>query len=128
MAVAWHTEADGNPKVQFARTLIASDTFDTPVDIDNERALGRVDVLVNENGDAYVSWLRKADHNMAEFCIRSVDRGGKLGRVHVVAAIPAIRPSGFPQMKRIGTQILLAWTVVNDDEFQIETELLPWGV
>ncbi|MCZ6856077.1 MAG: hypothetical protein O7G86_19345 [Gammaproteobacteria bacterium] len=127
VAVAWHTQADNQPRVRFARSYGASDEFDAPIDIDATRALGRVDVLVDELGEGYVSWLRQGEDNMAEFCVRSVSRDGKLGQIRVIAEIPATRPSGFPQMTRVGDQILFAWTQVSDGEFKISTDVIPWG-
>lgn len=128
VTVAWHTQADNQSRVRFARSLGANDQFDTPIDIDDTRALGRVDVLVDELGESYVSWLRLGENNMAELCVRSVDRNGKLGRIDVIAKIPATRPSGFPQMQRVGNQILLAWTEVTDGEFRIATNVIPWSI
>ncbi|MCZ6616483.1 MAG: exo-alpha-sialidase [Gammaproteobacteria bacterium] len=128
IAVAWHTQADNQPRVRFARLLAGSDEFDTPIDIDGASAMGRVDVLVDENGEARVSWLRRGDDNMAELCVRSVDPTGKLGGVRVIAEIAATRPSGFPQMMRDGNQILLAWTEVVDGEFRITTDTIPWSI
>ncbi len=127
VAVAWHTQADNQPRVRFARSIGPSDEFGAPIDIDDTRALGRVDVLVDELGEGQVSWLRQGEDNMAELCVRSVSPDGELGQIRVITEIPATRPSGFPQMQRVGNQILFAWTEVRDGEFQIATDVIPWS-
>ncbi|MFW6010728.1 MAG: sialidase family protein, partial [Gemmatimonadota bacterium] len=59
VAVAWFTGVDGEPRVRLAFSDDAGRTFGSPVRIDDGWAGGRVDVVLADDGGAYVSWVER---------------------------------------------------------------------
>jgi hypothetical protein len=113
VAVAWFTGAPPGPRVQVAFSEDGGATFGPPALVDANKPIGRVDLVLDGNGDAIVSW-EAADGDGAEIRLRRVGPKGGLGAPRAVAATSAARSSGFPRMVRNGDRIVLAW--VEDKE------------
>jgi len=124
VGVTWFTMANDDPAVSFARSSDAAATFSDPVSIDGTRASGRVDVVLLDNGDAVVSWLRSGEDEQGELAIRIVSRTGRLSAIHAIAPSSIARPAGFPQMVGMGNQLLFAWTDTSGDTPRVQTALL----
>ena len=127
--VAWYSEANSAPRVLMARSDNDGASFNTPVTIDAERPIGRVDIDVLENGDAVVSWIGKNDADGGLLLWRTVSRTGSLGPLQQITNISTRRNSGFPQMSRIGDRLLFAWTDVSEARPIIRTArvVIPAG-
>lgn len=113
VAVAWFTAAPPNPRVQVAFSKDGGATFGPVAVVDGGLPIGRVDVALDANGDALVSWLA-ADPKVsagsgASVRLRRVTPAGKLGAPLPVAATSAARNSGFPRLVRTGDRLILAW-------------------
>lgn len=108
VAVAWFTAAPPTPRVQVAFSQDGGATFGKPVEVDAEKPLGRVDLLLDADGSALVSWLALEGTSGAAVRLRRV-REGKAGPPLTLAATSAARSSGFPRMARQGDQLVLAW-------------------
>jgi hypothetical protein len=109
VAVAWFTAANDVPRVKLAFSTDAGASFGTPIFIDDGNPLGRLDVLLLDDGSALVSWLEATPAGSA-LRVRRVQAGGQ--RDAAVTVLPAGTPisNGFPQMVRAGGQLVLAWT------------------
>ncbi|MCZ6727723.1 MAG: hypothetical protein O7A98_10285, partial [Acidobacteria bacterium] len=57
LVAAWFTAPKGEPRVQLKFSHTAGATFDPPLLVDGELPLGRVDVALDSDGTAWVSWL-----------------------------------------------------------------------
>jgi len=125
VAVAWFTAPNNRSKVQLARSIDGGASFASPIDIDADRPIGRVDVELIENGDAVVSWVRKGEHQQGEICVRSVTAGGRLGPIRIVAKTNAARPSGFPQMTQQAGDLIFAWTDTFADQSLVKSARIP---
>ena len=78
--------------------------------IDDGNPLGRVDVVLLEDGSALVSWLERTP-DAGEVRARRVLPGGQYGPSTVVTTTSSGRDSGFPRMIRDGRgRIVFAWT------------------
>ena len=108
VVVAWFTAPD-RPRVRVAFSADAGRTFAAPVEIGAGDALGRVDVVLLDDGRAVVSWLRQGSSG-AEIVAQPVDRTATRGPAVVVAGTAVQRASGFPQMALAGDGLLFAWT------------------
>jgi hypothetical protein len=75
--------------------------------------MGRVGVVMLDNGDALVTWLEGGDDG-AEIRTRRVGAQG-IGQSAGLATTTAARASGFPIVARRGDQILFAWTQPGDE-------------
>jgi hypothetical protein len=124
VGVAWFTAANGHSRVRAALSTDAGATFSNPVDVDAERAIGRVDVAMLDDGALAVSWLRRGLESQGEIVVRRVAPDGTLGLVSVVAKTMTSRPTGFPQMVRDEEALLFAWTHIEDGQSTIRTAQL----
>lgn len=114
VAVAWHTEAGGKPRVQFATSADAGATFGDSVVVDEAEPLGRADVAGLEEGRHAVCWLGRIDAKRAEVRVRLLGASGMPGEVVSIGEVPADRTSGFPRMASLGASLLVAWTDPTD--------------
>lgn len=121
VGVAWFTAAQGHSRVRLARSDDGGSTFSPALDIDKQRALGRVDTTMLNDGTMAISWLRQVTENDGEIVVRLVYEDGTLGPIHVIANTSTSRPTGFPQMVRHGQQLLFAWTHIGDNEHSVRT-------
>ena len=108
VGVAWFTAANDAPHVHVAFSSDAGATFAKPVPVDDGRPLGRVDILMLDDGSAVVSWLERTDTGGA-VRVRRVWPDGKRGDSVTVAAAGIARANGFPQMTRAGDALVFAW-------------------
>ena len=110
VVVAWFTAARGHSRVRLARSADGGETFSAPQDIDSDQPMGRVDVVLLEDGDAVVSWLRRGARSPGEIVARRVSPAAPLGPIRVIAETTGTRPSGFPQMAHTQESLVFAWT------------------
>lgn len=101
--VAWYTAAQKRPRVLLARSGDAGRSFASPVAVDDERPLGRVDVAVDDSGAAWVSWLDRSEpgDGAAAVRVRRVEASGELGATVTVGNTSGARASGFPRLAPI---------------------------
>jgi hypothetical protein len=71
--------------------------------------VGRVDVLLLDDGSAVASWVEFADQQ-AHFRLRRIDPSGTRSAAVTVAQVPGGPTSGQPRIARQGNQLVLAWT------------------
>jgi hypothetical protein len=97
--LAWYTAAHGVPRVNLAFSLDAGRSFGEPIQIDDGHPEGRVDVVLDQQGTAWVSWLERTDGG-ADVRVRRVRPGSAPEASTTVAASSEQRVSGFPRMAR----------------------------
>lgn len=115
LAVAWFTAAT-EPRVAVIFSDDGGATFGAPVLVDGEQPLGRVDLVLDDNGDALVSWLgsHATSPGAAEIRWRRITREGEAQPVQMVAPTAATRAAGVPRMVRRGRELLFAWVDVKE--------------
>ncbi|MBI4509429.1 MAG: TlpA family protein disulfide reductase [Deltaproteobacteria bacterium] len=113
VVVAWYTYAGDRPSIRVAFSDNAGRSFDRPMEVDRpfgKRApIGRVDVILDERGEAIVSWIA-AERDDAMVLARRVTRERRMSEARPLLSTRAGRNSGFPRMDRLGDSLLLAWT------------------
>lgn len=120
--VAWFTAEGARPRVLAAVSADGGRTFASPVTLDAEGPLGRVD-LVADGSTALISWLDTADEQ-AVIRLRRMADDGRLGPPVDVARATGSRSSGVPRLLAIspedsgegGDRLLVAWVDPGDDE------------
>lgn len=116
VVVAWYTYAEDRPRVRLAFSEDAGASFGAPLEVDGPKGgrvpLGRVDVALDEDGSALVSWLA-SEREDASVLVRRVTAQRRLGNELHVTKTRADRQSGFPRMERLGPSLFLAWTEVS---------------
>jgi hypothetical protein len=113
LALAWFTMARDTARVKLAFSDDAGLEFGPAVRVDAGDPLGRVGVVLLEDGSALVSWLEVRGPG-GLFQVRAIGRKGELGKVTTVAQTSAARASGVPRMARKGYRVLFAWTEASD--------------
>lgn len=108
VAVAWFTAPD-LPRIRLAFSDDAGRSFGPPIEVTHGNVIGRVDVVLLDDGRAVVSWLQSGTTG-AELRAQPFTRAGTPGPGVLVAAASVQRSSGFPQMVRAGDGLLFAWT------------------
>lgn len=109
LAVAWFTAAQDTPRVLVAFSNDAGATFSAPVRIDDGAPVGRVGLVLDEDGTAFVSWLENTAAG-ADIRVRPVTSTGRAGEAAVAASTSAARASGFPRLALRDDHLWLAWT------------------
>lgn len=131
VVVAWFTMAGDIPRVRFARSENGGASFGSAQEIAEHSPLGRVDVVLLDNGNAVVSWLDQAQASSGEFLLRTIAGDGKPGEPVSVTRMQTGRPSGFPQLQSAGNDLIVAWTEGSEDSSKVKsgrisaTRLLP---
>ncbi|HXV76916.1 MAG TPA: sialidase family protein [Candidatus Polarisedimenticolaceae bacterium] len=105
LAAAWFTAPDGSGRVQVAFSDDGGRTFGPPVRLGGDRAVGRVDLVMLDDGSALVSWLEES-----RLSLQRVGPNGTRGPIHAVARTSNERAAGFPRMTRAGELLFLTWT------------------
>ncbi|HJU88673.1 MAG TPA: hypothetical protein VJ672_04735 [Gemmatimonadaceae bacterium] len=110
VAVAWFTAARDTARVHVAFSSDAGATFGAPIRIDDGTPAGRVGIVLDAEGGAFVSWIERTGGENAEVRVRHVSVTGSLSDPVAVATSSAARASGFPRMVRAGHALIFAWT------------------
>ena len=105
VAVAWFTAAE-KPTVRLSVSNDSGETFGPPITIAQQDSIRRVDLVLLEDGDVAVSWLRSVAAG-ATIRVRRVSATGKLGQAHTVSDAPS--QLSVPQMGLSGGYLVFAW-------------------
>ncbi|MEZ5418021.1 MAG: sialidase family protein [Vicinamibacterales bacterium] len=108
VAVAWFTAARGEARVNLAFSTDAGATFSTPIRIDDGAPAGWPDVVLLDDGRAFVSWLEKTANGVGEVRVRAVGTDSR-GEATTVATSSSGRATGIPHMVRAGREVVVAW-------------------
>lgn len=109
VAVAWFTGVNSKPQVKLAFSKDAGASFGEPVTVDDGNPAGRVETLLLDDGSALVCWLEKLTDGGA-VRLRRINPDGKLDQAITVAPSGTARSNRFPQMARVGNELVFAWT------------------
>ena len=83
-------------------------TFGTPIRLDSEGTLGRVDVEMLPDGSAAAAYIDLTG-NRAELRVRRVTPAGILTAPVAIATLANNRSSGYPRMAVWGDELVFAW-------------------
>jgi hypothetical protein len=108
VAVAWFTAPVDKPRVTVAFSTDSGATFGPPIQVDDGRPLGRVDVVLLGGGVALVAWLEQMEAS-ASLRVRRMRADGGRGEAVTVSESSQARSSGFPRMVRSGAEVTIAW-------------------
>lgn len=109
VAIAWYTEAEDSARVLLAFSKDGGKGFGAPIHVDGGDPLGRVDVLLLEDGSALALWLESRAKGAVVLARRVTPEGARSAPV-TIAETSAKRASGYPRMVRDGRRVVFAWT------------------
>lgn len=114
LAIAWFSMKENMGQVKIIFSSDGGATFKEPIQIDEGKAIGRVDVVMLDKETAVVSWIEGSVIKAVK-----VYSDGKKESSIIVANSSASRSSGFPQMTRSGKKIIFAWSDDKDKTIKV---------
>jgi len=117
VAVAWFSSPEKSGQVNVAFSEDGGATFSNPVQVNEGKALGRVDIVLLDGKSVLVSWMEGSMIKAAK-----IHKAGKKEPSITIASSSESRSSGFPQMTKSGNQVIFAWT--DDKEKRIKVASL----
>lgn len=118
VALAWFTGVGGQNHAYVAFSGDGGATFATPLRVDDESTLGRVDAAFLPDGFAIVTWIERTATG-SEFRWRRLSSAGATTKAFRVAPISSSRSSGYPRMAVSGYNVTFAW--VDTDKSTVMT-------
>jgi hypothetical protein len=109
VALAWFTATGDEGHAYAAFSTDAGKTFSAPVRLDEASALGRVDIVLLDDGSAVATWIEFAE-GRSQFKLRRVDAAGSKSAATTISGLAAGRASGYPRLARAGNELVFAWT------------------
>lgn len=113
VVVAWYTRARDSQQVRVAFSTDSGKSFTPAIGVDElagDRApVGRVGVVLDDDGTAIVSWLASAREH-ATVLVRRIDPTGRRSAELPIARVAAGTAVGVPRMARAGSALVLVWT------------------
>lgn len=119
IAVAWFTAADNNPKVNLSFSKDMGDNFMEPIQINQGKAIGRVDLLMLDKETALISWMESSE-NLALMRMAKVGIAGKIEKIITVGEISGSRSTGFPQLELVDGHVFMAWNDLQNDKSRVK--------
>ena len=108
VAAAWFQAKDGKPKAFAAFSSDAGRSFGTPIRLDQDGTLGRVDIELLPDGGAAAGYI-DVTGNRAEFRVKRVQPDGSASAPIAIANLANSRSSGYPRMALHGNELVFAW-------------------
>jgi hypothetical protein len=109
VVVAWFAALNNQGKAYLAFSRDAGRTFGTPVRVDDESAIGHVDVELLKDGSAAVSWIEFANER-SQFKVRRIESTGGRSTAVTIAGAGDARVAGHPRLALVRDELLFAWT------------------
>lgn len=113
VAVAWFTAAGNQPTVKLAFSRDGGDTFEAPIIVDDTDPAGRVDVVLDAAGRAWLAWL-DGDTEPGRVRLQRFGPDGGATEPVEITRVDSGRSSGFPVLGLVPEGLLLAWTHPED--------------
>jgi len=105
LAIAWFTMQENKGQVKIIFSDDGGATFKDPIQVDEGKPIGRVDVVMLDEKTAMISWMEGS-----AIKARKINANGTKEEAIVIAESSDSRSSGFPQMTKAGNQLIFAWT------------------
>lgn len=105
LAIAWFTMQENKAQVKIIFSDDGGATFKDPIQIDEGKPIGRVDVVMLNENTAMISWMEGSTIKALK-----INTDGTRGKPIIIAESSDSRTSGFPQMTKAGNQLIFAWT------------------
>ncbi|MDH5599602.1 MAG: glycoside hydrolase, partial [Cyclobacteriaceae bacterium] len=110
LGIAWFTGANDTSRVNLKISSDGGKSFGQVIRVDEGKPLGRVDLILVNDGKVFVTWLESKGENEAEIRGKLYSPEGQLLQTSALATTSASRASGFPRIIKYGDQIILANT------------------
>lgn len=115
VAAAWFTGAANDPRVFFKLSKDAGASFGPALQLNEQPALGRVDLAWLDDETVLVSYLEQSE-NSAVLYLKRIDAEGQVEDRLQVAGVSGGRGMGFPRLAVFQGYWYLAWTKDQEPE------------
>ncbi|MFT7029357.1 MAG: hypothetical protein ACJA2C_000743 [Marinoscillum sp.] len=119
LVVAWYSAANSKPMVKVVFSGDAGASFMSPITVDDQMPMGRVDVAMIDERAAVVSWLTM-DGKRSVIMARKVNKNGTTESPVIIAETSDSKGSGFPQLAYFKGDFYAAWTSMEEDITQVK--------
>jgi hypothetical protein len=114
VAMAWFTSPDEHSMMKLAFSRDMARNFSKPVRIDLGNAIGRIDMVMVEDGSVYLTWM-EATGEQGQLILAHYNKEGQLINQSTIAENRSDRASGFPRMARTEDFLFIAWRDINTE-------------
>lgn len=105
LAIAWFSMAGSKAQVKVVFSNDGGATFKEPIQVDEGKPIGRVDIVMLNEKSAMISWMEGSTIKALK-----INTDGSKGKPIIIAQSSDSRASGFPQMTKTDNQLIFAWT------------------
>lgn len=124
VAISWFSMYNGLPSVKVIFSNDNGETFNSPIEVDNQYPMGRVDIEMLGDGSAIVSWLDTKD-DKALIQLQCVKSNGEMSELLTLTESSESRSSGFPRMTVKENLAYLSWTEVGaSNSLSVKTAII----
>ena len=120
IAVSWFTVYDGKPRVNLSFSESYGASFGSPIQINDNNAIGRVDVVYLNDMEVLVSYMEDDDFD-TYLRLKKVSIDGKVSKPITISKIDNGRNTGVPQLEILNDEIFVVWTVFENENNQLKT-------
>lgn len=125
LAVSWFTVSNEKPTVNLSFSKSNGASFGNPIKINDNVAIGRVDVAFLNPQEVLVSYI-EGDDVGTYLRIKKVSIDGKVSAPITISKIDGGRSTGVPQLEILNNEIFIVWTVFIDEKNQLKTVKLSF--
>ena len=120
LAIAWFTVVNDKPIVNVSFSKNDGDSFQKPIVLNDNGAIGRVDVAFLNNKEVVVSYMEFDDLG-TYLRIKKVSIDGKVSKPITISKIDGGRNTGVPQLELLNDEIFIVWTSSNNGVNQLKS-------
>ena len=125
LAVSWFTVSNEKPTVNLSFSKSNGASFGTPIKINDDDAIGRVDVAFLNPQEVLVSYI-EGDDVGTYLRIKKVSIDGKVSAPITISKIDGGRNSGVPQLEILDNEAFIVWTIFEGKKNQLKTVKLSF--
>jgi hypothetical protein len=125
LAISWFTVSNEKPTVNLSFSKSNWASFGTPIKINDDDAIGRVDVAFLNPQEVLVSYI-EGDDVGTYLRIKKVSIDGKVSAPITISKIDGGRNSGVPQLEILDNEAFIVWTVLKGKKNQLKTVKLSF--
>ena len=125
LAVSWFTVSNEKPTVNLSFSKSNGASFGTLIKINDDDAIGRVDVAFLNPQEVLVSYI-EGDDVGTYLRIKKVSINGKVSAPITISKIDSGRNTGVPQLEILDNEAFIVWTVFEGKKNQLKTVKLSF--
>ena len=125
LAISWFTVSNEKPTVNLSFSKSNGASFGTLIKINDDDAIGRVDVAFLNPQEVLVSYI-EGDDVGTYLRIKKVSIDGKVSAPITISKIDGGRNSGVPQLEILDNEAFIVWTVFEGKKNQLKAVKLSF--